>query len=268
MAEATTTKGKEVAAKEDKLPMEAGVLDLLDQNLGAGVDDTDANDYRIPYVSIAQALTPQIDKDDESYIPGLEKGMIFDNVSGTFHDSIRFVMCRFDHAYIEWVPKNKGGGFVQRHELDSNIMAQTTRSDDNRDMLDNGNEIIDTRYLYVLILDDDGNHSPAVISFARTGTKPVKTLLSRWRNLRIDHPKKGRIEAPMFFHIWTMGTATDQNKEGLKYHVWTIEPGQPEQITDAGLLRAAIELREAIGRGERGVVEDDASDTNKDEPAF
>lgn len=254
----------EVTERKDNLPS-ADVMDLYGQDAGKGFEDTDANDYRIPYVAIAQALTPAIDKDDPAHIPGLEKGMIFDNVDGSVYDEITIIPCKFDHAYIEWIPKAKGGGFVGRHELDTNIIAQTTRDDNNRDMLPNGNEIIDTRYLYVLIVTESGM-KPAVISFARTGTKPIKTLMSMANNLRLQGPN-GPFQPPLYSHAYTLGTAQDQNKDGLKYYVWKIE-GQPELVTDRGIATAAKELAEAITRGERGVVEDDTANVDGDDTPF
>jgi hypothetical protein len=267
MAEAKTK--NELVEKDETPQLPAELMESFAGEAGAGFEDTDANDYRIPYVSIAQALTPALDKDDAQYIDGLEKGMIFDNVEGRVYEQISFIPCKFDHAFIEWIPKNKGGGFVGRHELDSGILAQTTRSDDNRDMLPNGNEIIDTRYLYVLILGEDGSF-PAVISFARTGTKPIKTLMSVANNLRLQG-KKGPFQPPLYSHVYTLGTVQDQNADGLKYHVWKME-GRPQVCTDAHLVMTAKDLADAITRGDRGVVEGDelaaeASGESK-EPAF
>lgn len=258
MSEVKNDESTDIVEKQTGALVDPDLMGMFDEDAGSGFEDTSSDDYRIPYVRIAQALSPQIDSSDDQYIPGLEKGMIFDNVSGEFYDEIEFVIAKFDHNHVEWVPNQ--GGFVGVHSVAEDLLSTTTRDDKNRDMLPNGNELIDTRYLYVLIKGDNGDFNPAVISFAKTGSKTVKTIMSRARNLRITKADGTKISAPLYSHVWKLGTAVAQNNDGQKYHTWRIE-GSPQLCNDVQVIRAAIELRDAVNRGERGAVEDEVEKT-------
>lgn len=245
---------KAVAETHDQLPAE--LINDYAENEGEGFENANADDYRIPYLQIAQALSPQVDKDDDRLIEGLELGQMFDTVEGNIYEGIDFVPCYFDHAHIEWIPTDMGGGFVGRHELSANMLALTERNDNNRDMLPNGNEIMDTRYLYGLIVDRETGLTKAIlVSFARTNTKPCKTLMTVANNLRLQLPDGKSVHPPLYSHIYKLGTAKQTSKSGKKYYTFDLI-GSPELITDGGLVREAKALREAVSSGSRSAVDE------------
>ena len=245
-----------VAETEETLPVPADLFDDYATNQGEGFENADADDYRIPYLQIAQALSPQVDKDDDRLIEGLELGQMFDTVEGNIYDTLGFIPCFFDHAHIEWVPTDQGGGFVGRHELSANILAQTERNDNNRDMLPNGNEIIDTRYLYGLIVNfETGFNKAILVSFARTNTKSCKTLMTVANNLRLQLPNGDTVHPPLYSHVYTLGTAKQTSKAGKKYYTFDLT-GAPEVITSKALVDEAKALRKAVSSGTRTAVDE------------
>ena len=242
---------KEVAVTADKLPAE--MLSELAADSGEGFENTTADDYAIPYLSIAQSNSPQLKKSNGKFIDGLEQGQLFDTVEGSFFEGVNIIPVYRERYYVEWVPRDSGGGFVERHAIESDIIAQTTPNEKGRDILPNGNEIIDTVYLYSLIVGDDGINRPVVISFARTSMKKYKNLMSRARNIRIEGPN-GPFNPPLFSHIYTMKTVTETSKAGEEYFNWEID-GAPALIGTADLLSEAKSLREAVASGTRTAAE-------------
>lgn len=245
------TTSKDVAEKKDTLP--AAFLDDMAQDAGAGFENTTADDYAIPYLAIAQPNSPQLKKSHAKHIPGIEMGNFFDTVEGRIYESVKLIPCYRDHWHVEWIPRDSGGGFVARHPVSDDKLSETTRNDMGRDILPNGNEIIDTRYVYCLLVDEeDGALRPVVVSFARTSTKVFKGFMTRANNLTITGPK-GKFQAPLFSHAWTFETTLETSRSGDEYYNWKLV-GEPEMVSSEQYA-AAKNLREAIAAGERGAAE-------------
>ena len=252
MAEATES--KDLAEKADNLP--ANVMDELYQDAGSGFENTTANDYAIPYLSIAQANSPQLKKQDGKFIKGLEMGNVFDTVEGWFAESVRIIPCLTERFFVEWVPRTEGGGFVARHDISTNILAQTTPNEVGRDILPNGHEIIDTTYMYALVVGEDGINRPVVISFARTSMKKYKKLMTTARNIRVDGPK-GPFNPPLYSHVYEMKTVMETSKRsGDDYFNWELE-GDAAMVT-AEQLTEAKALYDAVKAGQRGAADPEA----------
>lgn len=100
----------------------SGVPDYLEDmsagDSGRGVS-TEASDNIVPMVYILQKGSPQVNEQDPQYIPGAKAGSIWlrnsavELVAGA--EGILFQPCHFDKAWPEWVPRDRGGGFVARH---------------------------------------------------------------------------------------------------------------------------------------------------------
>lgn len=247
---------QEVAEKAENLPAELAA-DLYNET-ATGFEDTTVDDYAIPYLSIAQSNSPQLKKTNAKYIEGIEMGNLFDTVTGKVFEWVDIIPVYRDRAHVEWVPRDEGGGFVARHEPSEGILDQTEKNEKGRDMLPNGNEIIDTVYLYVLVVDhEDDNLLPMVISFARTSQKTYRKLMFRAQNLKIDGPK-GKFNPPLWSHIYRMETVLEVAKSGDEYYNWKIGGGPV--VVNAEQLAAAKALREAVVSGEKGAAtpEDDS----------
>src|SRR5215475_3414815 len=103
-----TGMGKEVKVKEDHVP-----ADLSDQYAGMGTSHA-ADDNLVPLVYILQKQSPQVERQDTRHIKGAEAGDIWlrnspkEIVKGG--EGILFQPCYFTINWIEWVPRERGGG--------------------------------------------------------------------------------------------------------------------------------------------------------------
>ena len=82
---------------------------------GAGFEDTSGSDLSVPFLGILQSNSPQVEDKDPT---GSEPGMLFNTVTRELvssEDGVVFLPCHKETAYVEWVPRNKGGGFVGLH---------------------------------------------------------------------------------------------------------------------------------------------------------
>lgn len=234
---------------------------------GTGFEGMGSEDWSIPFLSILQSNSPQVESEDP---PGAKAGMLFNTVTQDMYDGdkgVVFTPCHFNRCYVEWVPRNKGGGFVGLHEPSSPEVENAIADNDGRrfgKLHIGDNELIETKYMYGLLLDQQGGSVDgfATISFSSTKIKPFNDWLTAMRMV------KGK--PPLFAHRARLMTTRQKNEHGTFYNFriaplsssWSeslIRPSQtPELLQEAksfremvmsGEARAAFETERAAGTG-------------------
>ena len=79
-----------------------------------GFENLGADDYAIPFFSILQKGSPEVDPDKkDEYIPGSKPGMIMNSVTNELIDGkvgFAIVPVHRKHEFLEWIPRDQGGG--------------------------------------------------------------------------------------------------------------------------------------------------------------
>lgn len=227
-------------------PVASFVADM-EQDSALGKAQMGIKDIALPYLCILQALSPQVSKSNPARIPGAEDGMFYNTLSEELYsgeEGVYIIPCAYQKAWVEWKPRNSGGGFVQSFDND-NILSKTTRDDRNFDVLPNGNVVIETAYYYCLQLDSEGVAHPVVISMARTQLKRSR----RWNSaiLGIMVPgRNGPFNPPMFSHIYKMKTIPE-TKNDNSWFSWDIHTYK--MIDDPHLYNQAKKLSADVSKG-------------------
>jgi hypothetical protein len=86
------------------------------------------------------------------------------------------IPCFQTTKYLEFVPRDMGGGFKGEIPANSSILQQTTRNG-SKEMLPSGNELVKSDQHFCLVLGDDGSYQPAVIDMKSTQLKVSR----RWK---------------------------------------------------------------------------------------
>ncbi len=232
---------------------------------GSGFEGTNKDDFAIPFIAILQALSPQCKRQDGAYIEGAEEGMILNSVTQNIIDGeagIRVIPVAYQRRMTEWALRENGGGFGGEH-LPEEAPRIIETDHKNRDILANGNQLVDTRSHFVLILTDQGP-IPAIISMSSTQLKKSKRWMSLMQGLRIDNKPM-----PMFGNIFQLTTVPESNKEG-DWYGWKIV--HDSQVADPELYQAAKDFKEAILVGsvkvDRPTDETEGDDKSEDDIPF
>lgn len=259
-----------VKKTEKKLPASAPDWG---EDAGGGFEDTTAADLSVPFLNVLQSNSPQVEDKDPT---GAESGMIFNTVTRELHDGDKgliFLPCHKEGPlWVEWVPRHKGGGYVTSHAPDSaeveeargNPPILNERGEPTRKLRYGDNELIETYYMYGLMLDEEGLESQgfAVISFTSTKIKPYRDWVTAMYTL------KGR--PPLFANRGRIKTVRQKNDDG-SYYNFRVEPlnatwvaslldptKNAELLTEArdfrqmvvsGMARAAFETERSTGDG-------------------
>lgn len=169
----------DVAVKDDKSTAVAG----YDYGQYADYqDNASADDLLIPFLSILQPMSPQIlEADDDDKPEGLKAGSYFNSVTGeltTAKEGLVIQPVMFQTMVVEWKPRENGGGIAGRFEMTDDFIRKARKANGNSMVgLKNGdNDLIETVYLYVNVLNADGSEviGFAVLPVKSTSLQPVK----------------------------------------------------------------------------------------------
>ncbi len=238
------SKKKAVAKKESGGPP-AHMQKRMEKDVGKGVS-TAQEDNLVPLIYVLQANSPQVNKRSPEFIKGCEAGDIWLRgseppiVKG--EDGFKFQPCFFSKDWVEWIPRDSGGGFVGRHPKCPEE-AERTQDPQNpnrvRFIMPNGNEVIETRYHIGYVFMEDGRTVPYVIPFSSTG----HTVSKAWMFL-INAKQIAGGTASSWCCYYRLRTKHRSNVHGDWYQLEAIDEGwvQEEDVYERGAaLNAAFE---------------------------
>jgi hypothetical protein len=256
-------KGTEVAAAKT-----GAVVIMMDEFFEAyaneGLENISAQDLSIPYLRILAQLSPQVNKRDGAYVEGAEAGMIYNTVENTAYNGdagLEIVPCYYRRVYVEWKPREKGGGFVATHSVDDPIVGTTYRDDRGQEILPNGNLLTNTAEFYVLMIGKDGP-SRCLITMTSTQLKKARKWLTQMQTLTGRTAAGNIYTLPMMSHTYRLKTVQEKNDKGAWFG-WDISKTATLDMKNSmekELFHMALEFSKSVKAGEVKVkIEVDAT---------
>lgn len=149
-------------------------MDFIDKNdKMIGFEDINIETMAVPFIRIAQDLSPQLKKNRPEYIEGLEVGDIFNSVSGkVYGKEIEFTPVKFEHIFTEWKPDR--GGFVGYHSVQRAYEIATVTTF-NKMKTEDGNDL-EEAYMYYVVVKGHEKDGVAIISASSSMIKQAKKL--------------------------------------------------------------------------------------------
>ena len=121
------------------------ILEEMSKDSGGGFEEVTSSDVQIPFIRVIQAMSPQIKKSDSAFIKGAGQGDIFNTVTKQFwsaEEGILVIPIHFQMKFLEFVPRDQGGGFVGELNPASEEVKKAKKIDKNSsiELLENDNE--------------------------------------------------------------------------------------------------------------------------------
>jgi hypothetical protein len=136
---------------------------------------------------------------------------------------------------------------VHIYPATSDILSQTHRDPgDNKDYLDNGNYIENTANHYVMVIDENGVPSPALIVMKSTQLKKSRKWNSMMQSVKMTG-KNGLFTPPMYSQIYRLTTTAESNDKG-KWFGWEIERTGPVESND--IYMACKQFAQSVSAGD------------------
>jgi len=241
-----TETSKKQVAKENSGKSLATISSLL--KAGPSLSKREAEDYQIPYFNILSKGAPQLEEDDGKYIQGAKLGQIFNTVTNKVYDSLTVLPVYYRRRFVEWAERGEGSGApvniytpeqFQKLQMD----GQVIRGDDNKERFIGKPDtyIENTAEHYVIVLEDGGAWSKAIIKMKSTQLKKSRTwnsLMSNQRRVEGDEiyqPKD-------FARSYTLSTVKEKNAKG-SWHGWVIT--ENKWIDELGLKNVEAIIEDA-----------------------
>jgi hypothetical protein len=243
---------KEVIKKEEG----ALAINMFEADANGGAQNIEQEDLALPFLKVLGQLSPEINKKNGRYVEGAEPGMILNSVTKKLYDGdkgINVIPCFYKREYLEWKPRELGGGLVRIYSIDDPIVRTTKRDQFNRDVLPNGNYLENTASHFVVTTGEDAG--TGLISMTRTQLKVSRTWNSMMMSIKLQG-KNGLFTPPTFSHIYNLKSVQMTNDKGTWFG-WDINKIGP--VTDNNVYSLAKDFAEKIGKGEVEVKHD--SDT-------
>jgi|HubBroStandDraft_4_1064222.scaffolds.fasta_scaffold00019_88 hypothetical protein len=237
---------------------------------GAGMENVTSDELKVPFLTPLAANSPQVaNPPEQGGLPNAKAGMIFNTGTGELYDGkpgLVFIPVHRDHNYVEFTPRNLGGGFVAIHKPDDQLIQDlkaeqgrfgrlsygvTSRNEKGEAL--NGTELSETFYLFALIIDPHTNHPfRAVIPFKSTQIKKYQAFMQRQTSFKYANPRSTTenllppIQPPIWAHRWRLATNFESNKKG-NFYGWSLtldakKPDGTEEPYIKSLIRTSDPL--------------------------
>ncbi len=227
---------------------------------GQGFENTSKEDFSIAFLNLLQGLSDQVN--GEGALEGAKAGMLYNTVTQDLFDGKKglvLIPAHREQVHVEWIPRDDGGGYVGRHELGAEIATRAAENKNEKGVPvdpETNHEIIQTAYIYGIIVHEDGRHEPIVISFSSTKLKVYRhlmTKLNQFTTLVGSGDDARKVIPPIFAHRLRIATKGEKNKKGAFFNFTIGADGASLQdsllATNSDEFVAALKFRKLVQEG-------------------
>lgn len=235
---------------------------------GAGMEGAGVEAFAIPFLTVLQKNSPQVDEDDSAHVKGAKAGMIYETVSGRLYEGrtgALIVPCAYRRTFLRWGPRSgEGAGFRGEIspekvaedraagrivELDGRLYAPMDDGTVNPNKCDRFSE---TRNHYCLLVDpDEMAFKQVLLSLTSTQIKKSKGLMSMLSSVRVG-PANNRRMPDTFANLVRVTTVPESNDKGSWYGVRFAMEGLVGDLPDgmgAAVYAAGYEFNRSVASG-------------------
>ena len=226
-----------------------------------GFSEVTTEDLAIPFIRILQALSPQVQTREPQYLEGASAGMIFNTVLKQAYDGekgIDVIPCHYNRRFVEWQPREQGGGYINSYLPDDPIVNTTQPDDKGNDVLPNGNYLSNTSQFFVVFLHETMGAQKGLITMTSSQLKKSKQWLSQAQSLTGKDANGDAFILPFFSTVYKLTTVPEKSDKG-SWFGWEINRVRTldlEDKQDDALFDMAENFCESIQAGEVQVKAD------------
>jgi hypothetical protein len=120
---------KKLTTSNGGVPAVADPTAFAPEEAGAGFEGTRLEEQTVPFLRMAQGLSPELNPGKGEHIPGLALGMMFNTATREFYPGqppgVEFIACRKEYGYGQWIPRDLGSGFRGMVSPDDSLVRET-----------------------------------------------------------------------------------------------------------------------------------------------
>jgi len=241
---------KAPAKKDNPLPATIGANEF-ESVAKAGLETVSQEDLATPRLKILQKMSPDLDTVD-----GAKAGMILDTVNNKVYEGSKGILIlpvAYQRQYVEWQDRGQGTGSpVAVYDANSDILSKTTRDEQRKDRLSNGNYVETAANHFVIVVEDEkqGIGQPALITLKSTQLKKSRKWNSMMLNIKLQGAN-GPFTPPSYSHLYRLTTIEEGNDFGKWFG---IEIEKEKMLENRNLFNMAKEFADSVTKGEKIAV--------------
>lgn len=242
---------------------------------GQGFENQTRDDVAIPFLSVLTFNSPQVKDPEQGGLEGAKTGMLFNTVTEELYDGktgVYFVPAVTQHTFVEWVPRDDGGGFVAMFDPTDPVVeaAKAASEEFGKYSTEAGNDLVETFYIYGALVGEspEDQMGMAVVAFTSTKIKVYKRLNTKLAMFTVAGEGGRKFRPPMFAHRLVIKSKFEKNNKGEFYN-FVIEPAngnvkdsllapddprfqfavEAKGLVDSGIAKADFSSQKAAGEG-------------------
>lgn len=211
------------------------VTSLFAADAGAGMEGASVESFAIPFLTVLQKGSPQVDETSGAAIPGAKAGMLYENITGQMIDGkvgVSIVPCAYRRVFLHWsesngfqgemlpeeVAKKRADGIIVEHKNRLYLPEKKGAAIDPEET----DRIADARNHYVLIIDSKtGAWRQALISLGSTQIKKSRALMTALASVKMD--VGGKLITPATFANVVKATTVPESNDKGTWFGWKFE---------------------------------------------
>ena len=189
-----------------------------------GFENQTQEDRSTPYLGVLQQNSPQCRDPEDGGIEGAKAGMFYNSATNELYEGrsegVVIVPAYTEHVYVEYRPRESGGGFVGSHAADSDVvrLARSNAVTFNRLNVD-GNDLTEQFNVYAVLTEGGEVLGGIVIPFTSTKIKAYKKWNTRVSTLLLPRADGKRAVPPLFSHLVRIRSVPEENQHGKFFGV-------------------------------------------------
>ena len=246
----------DLATKQD------GALATLDfvKDSGMGLENIDKGDLALPFLKLLQSGSDETKKKHAKYVEGAEAGMFYNTVTKKLYSGekgIEVIPVFYRMTYPEWAPFERKEGRPVHNDRGVDILTKTTQNAQNKDMLENGNQIIKTANHFVIISGD--RPEKALMTMKSTQLKESRNWNSLMENeFEIDPKTKKAVPAPIFSRIYRLNSV--ENSGSFTWHGYKVS--LLRKVDNAGIYQMTKDFHNSLKASQKRSAEVEEEKSN------
>lgn len=195
-------------------------LAVAPQQEETGFEHMTQADFKVPFVNVLQAKSPQAEEGNPKQIAGAKAGTLINSVTQQMFDGktgIVVIPVHSIHQFLEWIPRDDGGGLVNVFDWQAPEVLAAKKAAGGKKFgkikIGDNNDLVESFNVFALLEFED-QRVPIVLPFSSSQIAPYQMWMTSAKSQTKMGEDNVRRPRALWSHRYRITTSFQQNKKG------------------------------------------------------